>query len=320
MPKVAIAEENKVAVNNDYPRLKLAHNETALILCIEPEPDMEYRHTLKAPEIGPDGRIIKETKTNQKTGQEYEAVSQEFFGQHLCFGDFNVLSSKGVDPENCPTCRAAVEEDGIDAPMPHYAMHVIRYNTKSGGFQLVEPFSVKLEAWVFAPGRFNQLIEIAKEAKDLRKHDLKLGPCQNKDYQKYDVQLSLAAQWLEGETADEKKARKQLVAETYSKNQCPDLSQLIARKIEKSKAMEDISRVLDRMAQVSGRKSTTVTDIPDLNKVTQSINDDVADVLGEGASTEVTAGTVTEPTTEAVTEEAATSPSTATFEDLMKDL
>lgn len=246
MPKTSFASENKVQTNDSYPTLKLDYNERALIVAIEQEPTVEYVHTLRAPAVGPDGRVIKEVRQN-KNKQDYEAVKNEFFGAHLCFGDFDTVDEKGVDPENCPTCRAAVEGEGIDAPKSRYAMHVLKYALQPGGWNVREPFNLDLVAWVFAPGRFNQLVDLATSW-NLREHDLKLGPCENKDFQKYDIQVSPTAEWAKDE------ARQQLAVETYKRNQCPDLSTLIGRKIDKTKALEDIARVQERIDQAYGRK------------------------------------------------------------------
>jgi hypothetical protein len=318
MAKVSFSAENKVANNNDYPRLKLEHGERALIVCIEPDPEMEFVHTLRAPEIGPDGRVIKEMKQGKKG--EYEAPKMEFIGQHLCFGNFDKVSDKGVDPENCPTCRAAVEEDGVDAPLPRYAMHVLRYGLQPGGWTVREPFSITCEAWVFAAGRFNTLVDLALEWEDLRKHDLKLGPCENKNFQKYDIQAAKGAAWLESAE------RKKYAAEVYTNNKSADLSALIGRKISREQANEDIARVLERASQANGRTTSNVS--PEIETASKSIDNDVADLLGDTKKIDPWAGTETttekaasENFTETSSVEApAKSPADLSFEDVLAGL
>lgn len=274
MPKVTFSNENKVQLGNDYPRLKLEHGERALIVCIEPEPEMEFVHTLRAPEIGPDGRVIKEMKQGKKG--EYEAAKMEFIGQHLCFGNFDKMSDKGADPDNCPTCRAAAEGDGIDAALPRYAMHVLRYGLQPGGFAIRDPFVIATEAWVFAASRFNSLVELAQEWGDLRKHDLKLGPCENKNFQKYDINVSAKAEWLQDTT------RKEQAAKEYNNNRTNDLASLIGRKISKEQAAQDIARVQERVAQAYGR----TVDLPaNVASASSSIDSDVASLLGESTDT-----------------------------------
>lgn len=281
MPKVSLSSENKVAQFSEYPKLSLEHGERALIVCIEPEPTVEFKHTLRAPEIGPNGKVIKEVKQNNK-GEEYEATQMEFVGQHLCFGDFGTVQDKGVDPDNCPTCRAAEDEEGITPPTPHYAMHVIKYSLQPGGWTLREPFNVDLVAWVFSPSRLNTIIDFATEWGDLRQHDLKLGPCENKKFQKYDINVSANAQWLMGESEDAIKIRKNIVAQTYTNNQCADLSTLIARRISKADALGDVQKIIERMNQVYNRGGSS-TQVPDLSALTQN-STDVAAVLTEAAN------------------------------------
>lgn len=241
MPKISFSSENKVQRNDKFPTLKLGHGERALIAAIETEPTEEFVHTLRAPAIGPDGRVIMEEKENSK-GETYTTPKMEWFGSHLCFGDYSILKDKGVDPDNCPSCKAAVEGNGIDAPNPRYAMHVMRYGLKPDSFEVRSPFSIECIAWVFPPSRFNRLIELAGDW-NLQEHDLKLGPCENKDYQKYDIQVSSKAEWRLD------KSRQEQTAEAYKLNQAPDLSALIGRKIDKHKAQEDLDRVADRLDQ-----------------------------------------------------------------------
>lgn len=271
MPQITFSTENKVKTNNNYPLLTLDYDERALVILIEPAPTMEYRHTLVAPEIGPDGKVLKETKEG-RGGKPYDVTQTEFIGRHLCFGNFDVLQAKGVDPDSCPTCAAAVEGNGIEPPKEHYAMHVIRYALKPNSWQIRDPFTVTCEAWTFAGNRFNQLVDLAADWDDLRKHDAKLGPCENKQYQKYDINVIQKAEWLQ---SDERKKR---VAEEYANNKCPDLAALIARRADKGQVIEDIARVQERYAQAYGL-STGVVAMP--TQQTQTMDADIAALLGD---------------------------------------
>lgn len=247
MPLVTFEPQNKIQSTVEFPRFKLDYQERALINCLDPQPTLQYVHVLNAPELDANGKILKEEKKNSK-GESYEAPVYEFIGQHLCFGNFNTVADKGVDPDACPTCRAAVEEEGIQAPSPKYAMNIIRYATQPGGWTLRDPFSVSVEAWVFAPAKFNTLVDLAGDLpdKDLRKRDIRIT-CENKKFQKYDMHLTQGAAWL----ADDD--RKKLVVETFQKNRCLDLDTLIARKIDKSKALEDIQKTIEKIQLAYGR-------------------------------------------------------------------
>jgi hypothetical protein len=283
MPKVGFLSENKVAQNDSIPTLKLKHGERALIVCIEPEPTSEYVHTLRAPAIGPDGRVIKEEK-EKKNGDTYLTPKMDFFGQHLCFGDFDVLADKGVDPANCPSCRAADEGTGVELAKPYYAMHVIRYALQPNSWQVREPYSVELIPWKFAANRFNTLVDLALDAGDLRKHDLKLGPCTNDGFQKYDIQISVKdGEWMANP------ARKSLTLETYKSNQLPDLSAVIGRRIDKPRVIDDIKRVLERFAEANNASTAPAVEAPvhTAAAATQEIAttlDDLATVPAEAAS------------------------------------
>lgn len=313
MPRVEFATENKTKDgNDDYPRLKLKFQERALIIAIEKTPMTEFVHTLRAPEIGPDGNVLKEIKDG-KRGQ-YEQVKQEFIGQHICFGNFDVLSAQGVDPDGCPTCAAAVEGNGIEAPKQRYAMHIIRYALKPNNWELKDPFGVTCEAWVFPASRFNQLVDFAADWKGLQKNDIKLGPCENEGFQKYDINIVNDAKWLDSDHPD----RMEKVKAEYNNNKSEDLSVLIARHIEKSRAQEDIARVKERFAQAYGgtptqSKSSVAT--ADLTSMLSSDDSKPSDNVQDPWATPT--ATEAESAAPFATESAS---SGLSFDELMKDL
>lgn len=303
MPQTTFEPQNKVQTGNDYPKLTLAFGERALINCLDPNPVVEYVHTLKAPEIGPDGKILKEVKKNSK-GEEYEAVVYEFIGAHLCFGDFGTVSDSGVDPDSCPTCRAAMEEEGILPPSPKYALNVVRYATQPGGWSLRDPYSINVEAWVFAPSRFNNLIDLAVDAGgDLRKHDLRLGPCENAKFHKYDINLVPAeANWLRDPE------RKKFTVESFQKNKCDDLTALIGRKVDKTKALEDIQTTIEKI-QAAYRPTSHVKSAPVVDDPWASTGDTLpsTDTADEAQAT-------------VAVEKPAKTGGTMSFADIMNDL
>lgn len=326
MPVTTFAPQNKIQTSTDYPKLTLDYNERALINAIDPNPVQEYVHQLRAPELDGNGKIVKELKKNAK-GEEYEAVVYEFIGAHLCFGDFNVVSDSGVDPEGCPTCRAAVEEEGIQTPTPKFALNVVRYATQPGGWQLRDPYAVSIEAWVFAQGKFNSLIDLSNDANgDLRKYDIRLGPCENKKFQKFEMNLVPAgAAWAQ---SDE---RKKQTIETFQKNKCEDLTSLIGRRIDKTKALEDIQKAVEKTARAYGRTLGNAVQVPDLGSLVSA-----ADAQSKPAATDdpwgtstpdeaqaaanfavdTTTGEVTEPAEAPASQE----PKSLSFEDIMADL
>ena len=235
MPRMTFTQDNKVSTGFDYPTLKLEMNERARILAIEPEPEVEFVHTLRAPRVT-DGRVEYE-EIKQRSGEYVRVPKMDFIGRHICPGSFDLLSQSGKDVKGCPTCQKA-EKSGVVSPAERrFAMHVIRYQLQPGGFNVAEPFGVSLVAWVFGDRMFNLIVDFTDEWGDLRKHDLKLGPCTNPKYQKWEIQPAMDAAWLGNED------RQRVTTETYKSNQCPDLSRLIGRKLTMDQIMQDLEKV-----------------------------------------------------------------------------
>lgn len=244
MVKMTFSTENKQKSDFDFPKLSLGHGERGRIVVIEPEPEMEFIHTLRAPQII-NGEVVME-KVKAKDGSLSDKPKYDFVGRHICFGNIETLLKSGKDPEACPTCAAAQQSDALDAPVPRYATHVVRYKTQPGGFKIQTPFQAELLVWAFTAGRFNTLVDIAEEHGDLRKKDLLLGPCENQMYQNFDIQVGGSAEWLLDET------NTAFVQRLYAENKLEDLTPAIGRKISREMANDDIQKVLIRHAQAFG--------------------------------------------------------------------
>lgn len=220
MGRVDFDAKNRVQTTNfDFPKLKLKNGERARIYVLE-SPVLEYVHELRKPKIV-DG-VPKMGTEKKRDGTEYQDYVRDFVGSPLCLGREDILDDKGADPDTCPMCAYAKQfPDRIKAPKRRYAMHVIRYKTKNGGFQPITPFSVELLVWAFSATVFNKIIDFQEEWAEqggLKKHDLSLGPCENEGFQKFDINVLPDVAWANSE---EKKA---LVIDTYKNNQIPDLS------------------------------------------------------------------------------------------------
>lgn len=249
--KITFDSENKTKGNFDFPKLYLDQNERARIVCIEAQPEVNYVHTLRAPSII-NGQVVME-KVRNKDGSMSEKVKSEFVGKHLCFGNPNVLSEKEKDVDNCPTCAASQTNDCIEEPRRRFAMHVIQYKTKPGSHSIQDPFQAELVVWAFTDRVFNTLVDITTEHGDLRQRDLLLGPCENKMYQNFDIQVGGSAQWLATpENTD-------LVKRLYSQNKLDDLTPAIARKATREQVQEDIQKVIRLNAQAYGGGSEALT-------------------------------------------------------------
>lgn len=238
MAKLGFSTENKAQSAFDYPKLWLDKGDRARIVCIEPEPEFEFVHTLRAPQIV-NGQAVTEN-VRQKDGSYQEQTKFDFIGRHICFGNLSKLQDKGKDPENCPTCAKAQESEAVGSATRRFAMHVVRYKTQPGSFKAQDPFQAELVAWTFTDRIFNQLVDIMDEHGDLRKKDLLLGPCENKFFQKFDIQVGGNAEWLRD------KDRQDFVKKLYHENQASALQPLISRKLGRELAEEDVQKVLTR--------------------------------------------------------------------------
>jgi hypothetical protein len=247
MVKMTFSSENKVKSDFDFPKLYLDHGERARIVCIETEPEVEFVHTLKAPVVM-NGELVMET-VKAKDGSTSEKPKTDFVGRHICFGLPNVLFDKtkgGKDPENCPTCAEAQQHDYIGPAIRRFAMHVIQYRTQPGGFKVQVPFQAELVVWTFTDKMYTTLTDIAEEHGDLRAKDLLLGPCENKMFQNFDVQVGGGAEWLASPE------NTKFVQTLYAENKLADLTPAIARKVTRDMALEDIQKVHMKHRQAYG--------------------------------------------------------------------
>jgi hypothetical protein len=246
MPLVEFDPEEKEGSPFDFPKLKLERGERARVNILQTQPLAEYVHTLRAPEIINGKPIMEETTVR---GEPVTRPKMQFIGRAICMGDYDVLREKGLDPQKCPACKAAVSNsDAVPAPERRFAVHAIRYQIKQGSFEIAEPYQASVLAWAFPQRTFDKLITLLEEQepKKLMLHDLLLGPCENPVFQQYDIQMSAKAAWIETEP------RKQLTAQVWKNNQSPYLDQFIGRKTTIDRLSEDVNRVLLRYKQMQG--------------------------------------------------------------------
>ena len=273
MPRVEFSEENKISTTNyDFPRLKLKKDERARIMAGLESPIMEYVHTLRAPVVE-NGRAVFETVT-KFNGTKSEEYKMNFISRPLCAGDPAKLANNGSDPINCPVCKLAQEHpDMAKAPEPRYAMHIIRYRTKSGSFDIQTPFSVELLVWSFSPKVFNKIADIKKEFTSLQKNDLTLGPCTSENFQQFEISVGAKSEW----TQDEE--RKKLVAQTFKENQIPDLSVAAGSRKERKWLDEDILKIQNAWNSING-----TAPVGDSRSLDEDLNDLVAVSAPKGAA------------------------------------
>lgn len=248
MPRIDFDEKNRAAAPGDYPKLKLDKNACARILVIEKQPVAEYVHTLRAPRLV-NGEPIEELV--DKFGTSVKQYAMDFIGRPICLGKQEILSETGIDPENCPVCELASTTTYVDPPQRRFALHVLRYSTLPGGWDLRTPFSVELLVWSFTERIYNKLLDISKEWGSLQDHDLKLGPCTNPQFQQFDIQVAGIAEWQ----ADND--RRQLTLETFKSNRVPDsvLVSACGRVSKPSFLADDLTKIKARWAAVDDFKA-----------------------------------------------------------------
>ena len=252
MPRVSIDTENKVAkVNYDFPKLKLKKDEKARIIVGLEDPLVEYVHTLQRPVIEAGVPVI--INKTRKDGSTYEDYKKAFVTRAICLGRPDVLAETGLDAKNCTMCATAKDHpDYLPAPQRRYAMHVLKYKTKPGTFDIVLPFNVETLVWVFTDTVFNNLADLRAEHSDLRKKDLLLTQRGEVDFGQADITIGSKAEWLTDED------RKRFTIETFRATQIPDLSIALGSTKERSWIEMDLKLVLDSWSEVERIKSPRV--------------------------------------------------------------
>lgn len=240
MPDLDWDPSNKSEAGIDYPKLKLKNGEYARILVIDKMPKFHWAHTLRAPKIV-NGEAVK-TSITRKDGSTFSDYVKEYIGQPQCLGDLGVMKDKGVDTRNCPLCERAKETGEIEQAKRRMAMHVIRYGTRPGGWDVRTPFSVELVVWGFTDQIYNKLNNISNQYGNLRERDLLLGPCTDEGFQKFEIMVGPDAAWQKDTSL------KAMVLEAYRpENRYPgDLENFCGRKVERAWMLNDIERVAER--------------------------------------------------------------------------
>ncbi len=270
MPVIDLTPDNKIETAANFPRLKLDVGERARILCIEKQPTFAYVHELRAPKIvNGKAEMVSRERKDKTTFLDY---AMDFIGRPLCLGDLGVLQDKGVDAANCPLCARAQECDEVGPPRRRFASNVIKYATKPDG-NLRLPVQCELVVWTYTDQIFNKLVDIVNEWGSLREHDLLLGPCTNKDFQKFEIGVAKVAAWQTDEQI------KQLVVETYSNNRITDLESCCGRKVERRWMDNDIESIAARWRIARGQPvPADGTEGADARTLTEGLGD----LLGAG--------------------------------------
>lgn len=257
MPKSTFSTKNVRNSGTQFPQLKLEQQGGyARIKLAEAEPTFEWVHRLQRPKLSPvDGRVLYKTiEVGKGENKETKEVPDlDFVGTPICLGNDDILEDRGVDPDHCPICKAAMDHpDMFDKPERKWAVHVFRYATKGNGTQPVEPIQFEVKVWRLSDNRYARVVSVLEEFAaqvdgDPLRVDLTLGPCNNVKFQNYEVQGSPVcaldknpAKWAEAE-------------ETFRSNNAGDLSPYCGRKADPKYIRADIDEIKSKwMAANSG--------------------------------------------------------------------
>jgi hypothetical protein len=223
MPKIEFEDGYKKKGNYDFDKLTLEQGERARV-CVLENPTVEYVHVLNRV-ILDRGQPVMTTQVFGKNGEKSREVPEtDYVGRFLCLGNFEVLEAKSVDPDNCPACKASLESAAVDRPKRRFAAHVLKYQVKKNSFTIQDPFQVSLQVWDFTDTRYDALVDIKTEHGALPNLDLNLGPCENKNFQKYTFSPGNGCEW--SKSAD----RKKIVQDVLKTQKVDDLSLVLGRK------------------------------------------------------------------------------------------
>lgn len=257
MPRQPIAEEHRTNAGGDtFPRLKFREKGEKGRVAFYEKPWKEWVHQLRAPVIGEDGRPQKE-KRESRWGKPYEVFETEFVSNPICLGGIGVLDVKGVDPDSCPVCAAAMSASGEAnlKPRQRFAANIVRYFTKPGSYDLRIPFGCTVEVWAFSDNMYDDLLDLQKELPDqnIQLHDVLLE-CEVVEFQRVKMGTRLVPGWQEHQEGVS--IIQQLLAEPGNTATDAQLREACGRDRDKAYMQEDADLVLRRWRQITEIGST----------------------------------------------------------------
>lgn len=249
MAKMSFSATNKSADRETFPKLTFDQDESGRIACFE-EPEVGFVHNIRAPKIISGEVQYKQVRA--KDGTVDRQMDYEFIGNPICLGDFDVLQDRGIDPKNCPACKAAQEApDMFSPPKRRFAMHVFQYQT-NGTTKATRNFQGAVKVWAFTDQKFSELIDLMEEAPegDLRNIDV-IITCENKMYQNFKMIHSNQVKWKEAE---------EQFQEIIAENKAKDLTKFLGRSTKRDWLEDDLDKVRARWRVVNGQKDESAND------------------------------------------------------------
>lgn len=252
MAKMSFSSANKASDQESFPKLKLAQDESARIAVFE-EPEVGFVHNIRKPKIVNGEVQYKTVKT--KDGGTSQEMDYDFVSNPICLGNFDVLQDRGIDPKNCPACKAASDSpDMFQKPKRRYVLHVFQYNT-NGTTQATRNFQGSTKVWAFTDQKFNELIDLIEEADGNPLNiDVMLGPCENALFQKYKMVPSLKVKWKETMSQEE-------FVELASENKAKNLENFLGRPVKRVEYLEDdLAKVREAWKVANGHSGEKAND------------------------------------------------------------
>lgn len=242
MPRITFSTSNVRSAGNRFPTVKLNSNETWRIVFAEPEATYEWVHVFRKPKLSPiNGRLL-EREISYKNGDVKMVPDTDFVNDPLCLGNIDTLEDRGVDPDNCPGCRAALDyQDWFNAPERRFAVHVLKYQTHPGSARVVTPLGLETRVWRLSEKRYALVSERIEEfGGDPMGVDLILGPCTSQTYQNYEISGTPTCVVRQSEQTQ------QQAQATFQGNNAGDLSAYCGKRSDARSMQSDIDEVIGR--------------------------------------------------------------------------
>lgn len=240
MPKINFDPKNVRGSDTNFPKVALDQDAVWRVVIAEDSPTYEWVHRLEKPKLSAVTGQLEEREVEFR-GEKKIVPATIFVGSPMCLGNLDALEDRGVDPDNCPVCAAALSEyaDYFSKPERKFAVHVLKYGTKSGGSQVVTPLNLETFVWRMSEKRYGEVVRVIEEfGGDPMQVDLVLGPCTNKQFQNY--KIGGAAKCEIAQSADAQKRAQ----ETFEGNNAGDLSPYCGRRADTKFVEADVREII----------------------------------------------------------------------------
>lgn len=239
--RYGFSQENKGRVDSalDFPRLKLEKKGEKARLAI---------FGIKTGDDGKRKLVLPEPEGGYYFDLRIPGAEREYVGSFECLASEAAKVEDEYEPDVCPHCAAAmggqISEEVMRRRSRKMVMPVIRYKTKTGSSELIQPYSVEALAWRFTDRYFNVLVDEHEKwasSGGLLGHDLTLT-CEVVQYQNFTISVEPTAAYAEDRDLGK------LVIETYL-NQTGTLVDGLSRQLGQTLNAVDLERKIAETVQ-----------------------------------------------------------------------